>query len=137
MTLRPSRDTFITCAVTGAGDTTGRSDKVPVSPRQIADACLEANAEGAAVVHIHVRDPRTGKAARHPALYAEVVQYLRESRQHRVLKLPARPPRTAKAAPPPDLYAEVVQYIRESGQDMVLNLTAGMGGDLTLGSPDA
>ncbi|WP_210530138.1 3-keto-5-aminohexanoate cleavage protein [Rubellimicrobium arenae] len=102
MALTPSRDVFITCAVTGAGDTTGRSDKVPVTPRQIADACLEANAEGAAIVHIHVRDPQTGKAARHP-----------------------------------DLYAEVVQHIRESGQDMVLNLTAGMGGDLTLGSPDA
>ena len=35
MTLRPSRDAFITCAVTGAGDTTGRSDRVPVTPRQI------------------------------------------------------------------------------------------------------
>ncbi|HVG48024.1 MAG TPA: 3-keto-5-aminohexanoate cleavage protein [Rubellimicrobium sp.] len=102
MPLTPSRDVFITCAVTGAGDTTGRSPKVPVTPRQIADACLEANQEGAAVVHIHVRDPQPGKAARHP-----------------------------------DLYAEVVQHIRESGQDMVLNLTAGMGGDLTLGSPDA
>jgi uncharacterized protein (DUF849 family) len=101
MTLQPSRETFITCAVTGAGDTTGRSDKVPVTPRQIADACLEAAAEGAAVVHIHVRDPATGKAARDV-----------------------------------DLYAEVVEHIRASGEDMVLNLTAGMGGDLTLGGPE-
>ena len=102
MPLTPSREVFVTCAVTGAGDTTGRSDKVPVTPRQIADACLEAAEAGAAVVHIHVRDPRTGKAARDVALYEEVVG-----------------------------------HIRASGRDMVLNLTAGMGGDLTLGDPES
>ena len=89
MPLMPSRDVFITCAVTGAGDTTGRSDKVPVTPRQIADACLEANAEGAAIVHIHVRDPQTGKAARHPDLYAEVVEHIRGSGQDMVLNITA------------------------------------------------
>jgi uncharacterized protein (DUF849 family) len=99
--LYPSRKVFITCALTGAGDTTGRSDKVPITPRQIADAAIEAAEAGAAVVHIHVRDPETGKGGRDPALYAEVVQ-----------------------------------YIRESGIDIVLNTTAGMGGDLTLGSTE-
>ncbi len=99
MGLQPSRDVFITCAVTGAGDTTKRSDKVPVTPRQIADSCIEAAQAGAAIVHIHVRDPETGAPARDPALYAEAVG-----------------------------------YIKESGVDMVVNLTAGMGGDLTLGS---
>ncbi|MFM8779353.1 MAG: 3-keto-5-aminohexanoate cleavage protein, partial [Acidimicrobiaceae bacterium] len=53
-------DVFITCAVTGAGDTTGKSDKVPVTPKQIAESALDAAKAGAAVVHIHVRDPRTG-----------------------------------------------------------------------------
>ena len=101
MALQPSRDVFITCAVTGAGATTERSDKVPVTPRQIADSCIEAANAGAAVVHIHVRDPETGAPARDPALYAETVG-----------------------------------YIRESGVDMVINLTAGMGGDLTLGSTE-
>ncbi|MFM8249637.1 MAG: 3-keto-5-aminohexanoate cleavage protein, partial [Acidimicrobiaceae bacterium] len=57
-------DVFITCAVTGAGDTTGKSDKVPVTPKQIADSALDAAKAGAAVVHIHVRDPRTGKGTR-------------------------------------------------------------------------
>jgi len=47
-------DVFITCAVTGAGDTTGKSDKVPVTPKQIADSALDAAKAGAAVVHIHV-----------------------------------------------------------------------------------
>ncbi len=79
MALQPNRDVFITCAVTGAGDTTGRSDKVPVTPRQIAEACIDAAAAGAAVVHIHVRDPESGRPARDPALYAEAVGYIRES----------------------------------------------------------
>lgn len=62
MGLTPSREAFITCAVTGVGDTTGRSDKVPVTPRQIADAAIEAAEAGAAIAHIHVRDPETGRA---------------------------------------------------------------------------
>ena len=54
--LQPSRDVFITCAVTGSGDTTGRSDKIPITPQQIADSCIGAAQAGAAVVHIHVRE---------------------------------------------------------------------------------
>ena len=56
-----NRDVFITCAVTGAGDTAGRSPHVPVTPAQIAEAAIEAAEAGAAVAHIHVRDPETGK----------------------------------------------------------------------------
>ena len=70
---------FITCAVTGSGDTVGKSDKVPVTPTQIADDCIAAAKAGAAIVHIHVRDPLTGKGARHPELYAEVVDRVRIS----------------------------------------------------------
>lgn len=87
--LSPSRNVFITCAVTGAGDTTGRSNKVPVTPRQIADSCIEATQAGAAVVHIHVRNPQTGGPARDPALYREVVHYIRESGVDMVLNLTA------------------------------------------------
>ena len=82
-------DVFITCAVTGAGDTAGRSDQVPVTPRQIADAAIEAARAGAAVAHIHVRDPLTGKGARDPALYAEVVERIRASDTDMVLNLTA------------------------------------------------
>ncbi len=101
MSLNPNRNVFITCAVTGSGSTTEKSDKVPVTPQQIANSCIQAAQAGAAVVHIHVRDPATGKPSRDPALYREVVE-----------------------------------HIRLSGVDMVLNLTAGMGGDLTLGSTE-
>ena len=70
---------FITCAVTGSGDTVGKSDKVPVTPEQIADDCIAAARAGAAVTHIHVRDPITGAGAREPDLYAEVVERVRAS----------------------------------------------------------
>ncbi|UWU25419.1 3-keto-5-aminohexanoate cleavage protein (plasmid) [Rhizobium sp. CB3060] len=79
MGLNPSRDVFITCAVTGAGDTPGRSEKVPVTPRQIADASIEAANAGAAIVHIHVRNPETGKGARDAHLYEEVLNLIKRS----------------------------------------------------------
>ena len=79
MGLSPSRDVFITCAVTGSGDTTGRSNKVPVTPRQIADASIEAANAGAAIAHIHVRNPETGKGARDVALYEEVLNLIKRA----------------------------------------------------------
>jgi uncharacterized protein (DUF849 family) len=82
-------EVFITCAVTGAGDTTERSDRVPVTPEEIADAAIGAAEAGAAIVHIHVRDPRTGKGARAPELYREVVERVRASGVDVVLNLTA------------------------------------------------
>jgi uncharacterized protein (DUF849 family) len=82
-------EVFVTCAVTGAGDTTGRSERVPVTPEEIADAALDAARAGAAVVHIHVRDPATGKGARDPALYREVVERIRAANVDVVLNLTA------------------------------------------------
>ena len=89
MPLQPNRDVFITCAVTGSGDTTPRSDKVPVTPAEIAEAAVEAARAGAAVAHIHVRDPETGKGARDPKLYREVVARIRDSGVDMVLNLTA------------------------------------------------
>lgn len=78
---------FITCAVTGAGDSTGVSDKVPVTPEQIANSAIEAAQAGAAVVHIHVREPATGKGSRNPDYYREVVERVRASETDVVLNL--------------------------------------------------
>ena len=72
-------EVFVTCAITGAGDTTARSDRVPVTPEQIADSAIEAARAGAAVVHIHVRDPETGRGARQTELYREVHSDIRDS----------------------------------------------------------
>ena len=84
-----NRDVIITCAVTGAGDTVGRHPAIPVTPAQIADAALEAAEAGAAITHIHVRDPATGKAARKPALYREVVERIRARNADVILNLTA------------------------------------------------
>ncbi|RYB05997.1 3-keto-5-aminohexanoate cleavage protein [Lichenibacterium ramalinae] len=80
---------FITCAVTGAGDTAGRSPHVPVTPKQIAEAAVEAAKAGAAIAHIHVRDPETGRASRALPLYREVVQRVRDSGTDIILNLTA------------------------------------------------
>ena len=95
-------DIFITCAVTGSGQSHLKSDLVPITPAQIADACIEAARAGAAIAHVHVRDPETGAPSRDPALYREVVD-----------------------------------RVRSSDTDVILNLTAGMGGDIVLGSAEA
>ncbi len=82
-------DVFITCAVTGAGATTDKSEHVPVTPAQIAAAAIEAARAGAAVAHIHVRNPETGAGARDPALYREVVERVRAADVDVVLNLTA------------------------------------------------
>ena len=82
-------EVFITCAVTGVGATTERSELVPVTPPQIADAAIEAARAGAAIVHIHVRDPETGGPSRDPALYREVVERIRSADVDVVLNLTA------------------------------------------------
>ena len=82
-------EVFITCAVTGAGATTERSDRVPVTPEEIAEAAIEAARAGAAIAHIHVRDPRTGKGARDQELIREVVDRVRSSDVDVVLNLTA------------------------------------------------
>ena len=84
-----NQEVFVTCAVTGAGDTTGASDRVPVSPEAIAGTAIEAARAGAAVAHIHVRDPATGRGSRDPALYREVVERVRSADVDVVLNLTA------------------------------------------------
>jgi uncharacterized protein (DUF849 family) len=82
-------DVILSCAVTGAGDTIGKHPAIPVTPCQIADSAIEAARAGAAIAHLHVRDPRTGKAARDPALYREAVGYIRESGVDVIINLTA------------------------------------------------
>ncbi|MDF2094992.1 3-keto-5-aminohexanoate cleavage protein [Aquibaculum arenosum] len=84
-----NREVIVTCAVTGAGDTVDKHPSIPVTPKQIAEACLEAADAGAAITHIHVRDPQTGKGSRETALYAEVVERVRERNSDVILNLTA------------------------------------------------
>ena len=74
-----NRNVMITCALTGAGDTVGRSEHVPVTPEQIAEAGIAAARAGATIVHVHVRDPKTGKGSREVEFYREAVERIRDS----------------------------------------------------------
>ena len=89
MPLAMNRDVFITCAVTGSGDTAGKSPHVPRSPKQIAESAIDAAKAGAAVVHCHVRDPETGAPSRRNDLYREVTERIRDAEVDVVLNLTA------------------------------------------------
>jgi len=84
-----SRNVIVTCALTGAGDTTGKSEHVPITPEQIAADAIAAAQVGASVVHIHVRDPKTGQGSREDALYEEVVRLVSASDVDPVINLTA------------------------------------------------
>src|SRR5213082_1883998 len=78
---------FITCAVTGSGDSVRKNANVPVTPEQIATSALEAHSAGAAIVHVHVRDPASGAPSRDPALYREVCERIRGSNDQVIINL--------------------------------------------------
>jgi uncharacterized protein (DUF849 family) len=80
---------IITCAVTGAGDTVGKSPHVPVTPQQIATSALEAASAGATIVHCHVRNPETGKGSRRVDLYAQVMELIRAKNADVIINLTA------------------------------------------------
>jgi uncharacterized protein (DUF849 family) len=74
-----ARPVIITCAVTGGADTVGKHPAIPVTPEEIATASIEAAKAGAAIAHIHVRDPKTGQGSMEFDLYREVVERIRDS----------------------------------------------------------
>src|SRR5262252_4534378 len=73
------RKVMISCAVTGSADTPGKNPAVPVTPQQIAQSAIDAARAGAAIVHIHVRDPITTRPSMDGTLYREVVDRIRSS----------------------------------------------------------
>lgn len=81
------RKIVLTCAVTGDGPIHPRFPNYPVTPAQIADACIEAADAGASVVHIHGRDPETGLGNRSPEVFREIVQRVRERNDRVVINL--------------------------------------------------
>lgn len=82
---------IISCAVTGGDDVAGKYPNVPVTPKQIAEAAIEAEKAGAAIAHIHVRNPETGKPSLETALYREVVERIRDSGSPVIINLTTGP----------------------------------------------
>lgn len=94
-----NREVFITCAVTGAGAGPKKNPHVPVTPEAIAEDVIAVADAGAAIAHVHVRDPHTTEGSRDTKLYAEVLE-----------------------------------RVRDRNREIIVNMTAGMGGDLEIGS---
>jgi 3-dehydrocarnitine:acetyl-CoA trimethylamine transferase len=82
-----ARKVMIACALTGAADTPGKNPAVPVTPKQIAESGIEAAKAGAAIVHIHVRNPETTGPSMELAHYKEVVDRIRDSGTDVVINL--------------------------------------------------
>src|ERR1700746_337470 len=87
----PREKIFITCAVTGYLNTPEQTPYLPKSPEEIAEAALGAAEAGAAIVHIHVREPNTGKPSMELAYYKEVVERVRAKNSQLILNITTGP----------------------------------------------
>ena len=83
--------TFITCAVTGNITRPDQTPHLPISTEQIANECLAAAGEGAAAVHIHVRDPQTGRPSMDVNLYRDVMERIRKRDSALIINLTTGP----------------------------------------------
>ena len=142
----PSK-TFLTCAVTGNITTPDQTPHLPVTPAQIADECLAAAEAGAAAVHIHVRDPQTGKPSMALELYREVFDTLRRAHPELIINLTTGPggrfipsadnPRVAAPGSTlvqPELRVEHVRVLKPDVCSLDLN-TMNSGGDVVINTP--
>lgn len=73
------RKVIITCAVTGAIHTPSMSPHLPITPAEIADAAIGAAEAGAAVIHLHARDPNNGRPTQDPAVFAQFLPEIKNS----------------------------------------------------------
>lgn len=131
-----SKKLILTCAVTGNAPFNRKHPAFPVTPAQISAACVEAANAGAAVVHIHVRDPKTGEGSRDPRLFKETVDRLRDCGVDVIINLTAGlgaffvpdPDDEARALPESDVapLAERLEHLEECRPDIAsLDITTG------------
>jgi uncharacterized protein (DUF849 family) len=85
------KNVVITCAVTGNLTTPDMTPHLPITPEQIADACLGAAEAGAAVVHIHVRQPDTGRPSMELEHYRDTVERIRAKNSQLILNITTGP----------------------------------------------
>ncbi|MCP4432387.1 MAG: 3-keto-5-aminohexanoate cleavage protein [Gammaproteobacteria bacterium] len=74
-----NKNVILTCAVSGGHNNQGKHPDYPITPEHIARDCIDAGKAGAAIAHIHVRDPETGMRSGELALFREVVERIRDS----------------------------------------------------------
>jgi uncharacterized protein (DUF849 family) len=81
----------ITCAITGNFTTREQNPALPITPEEVADAALAAAEEGAAIAHIHVRDPQTGKPSMELEYYRDAVERIRKKNRKLILNVTTGP----------------------------------------------
>ncbi len=91
MAHQPPQKVIITCAITGNLTRPEQSPYLPITPQQIADSALEAAEAGAAIAHIHVRDPETGRPSMSIELYRDVMERIRSRNSKLIINLTTGP----------------------------------------------
>lgn len=141
------KPTILTCAVTGTFPTRAHNPALPVTPAEIADSCIAAAKAGAAICHIHVRDPETGTPSMKLDYYREVMERIRTSGTDLITNLTTGPggrfipsdDEPAKAAPgtlltTPDIRTEHVVELKPEICTLDLN-TMWFGGGAVINTP--
>src|ERR1700692_3419888 len=147
MAYQPHSKVIITCAITGNITRPEQSPHLPITPRQIADSALEAADAGAAIAHIHVRDPETGRPSMSIDLYRDVMDRIRARNKQLIINLTTGPggrfvPSEAdpKVAGPgttliaPERRVEHVELLRPDICTLDLN-TMNSGGQVVINTP--
>jgi uncharacterized protein (DUF849 family) len=142
-----SRKTIITCAITGNLTKPEQHPGLPITPEQIATASLEAVQAGASVVHIHVRDPQTGRPSMDIALYREAIERIRAVDTDVVINLTTGPggrfvpseddPKMAAPGTtllPPERRVEHIAALKPDICSLDLN-TMNSGGEVVINTP--
>ncbi|GAA0491775.1 NADPH:quinone reductase [Pigmentiphaga sp. NML030171] len=139
--------TVITCAITGNLTKPEQTPHLPITPEQIANSALEAARAGAAQVHIHVRDPQTGRPSIDVALYDEVIRRIRAENREVIINLTTGPggryvpseaePRVAGPGTtllPPEKRVEHIARLRPDVCSLDLN-TMNSGAEVVINTP--
>jgi uncharacterized protein (DUF849 family) len=147
MAHQPPQKVIITCAITGNLTRPDQSPFLPITPQQIADSALEAAEAGAAIAHIHVRDPETGRPSMDIELYRDVMDRIRARNRGLIINLTTGPggrfvPSEAdpKVAGPgttliaPERRVEHVELLRPEICTLDLN-TMNSGGQVVINTP--
>jgi uncharacterized protein (DUF849 family) len=142
-----SAKSIITCAITGNLTKPEQSPYLPITPEQIATSALEAAEAGAAIAHIHVRDPATGRPSMSIDLYREVVEKIRARNKSLVINLTTGPggrfmpsvedPRVAAAGTTliaPEKRVEHIELLKPDICTLDLN-TMNSGGEVVINTP--
>jgi uncharacterized protein (DUF849 family) len=143
----PREKVIITCAITGNLTRPEQTPHLPISPQEIAESALEAAEQGAAIVHLHVRDPDSGRPSMEIELYREVIERIRAANRTLLINLTTGPggrfvpsedePR--KAAPgttltTPEIRVAHITRLRPDICTLDLN-TMNSGGEVVINTP--